>query len=197
MSDDERARWDQRYASGDYVPRADPSSFLLEWLPRLPVGRALDVATGMGRNALALAEAGYEVDALDISGVAIDRARSRAQQRGLEINWVVADLDTDAFPGSDYGLITLFRYHNPRLWARLESALAPDGWILIEHHLQTHCRDVVGPDDDAFRIAPGELLRSFGDVRVVHYSETVEPADDGEAVSVVARFAACAGDPGW
>jgi SAM-dependent methyltransferase len=197
VSDEERARWDHRYASGEYVPRTDPAPFLLEWLPRIPVGRALDVATGTGRNALALAEAGFDVDAIDISGVAIDRARAQAQRRGLEINWLVADLDGDALPDRRYELITVLRYHNPRLWAPLAAALVPDGWILVEHHLQTHRRDVVGPRDDAFRLAPGELLRSFEELRVVHYSESVEPADDGEARYVIARFAACAGDPGW
>jgi SAM-dependent methyltransferase len=197
MSDDERARWDHRYASGAYVPRTSPTPFLLEWLPRVPVGAALDVATGTGRNAFALAEAGYEVDAVDISVVAIDRAREEARRRGADINWLVADLDEDALPDRRYELITVLRYHNPRLWARLESALAPDGWILIEHHLQTHRRDVVGPSDDAFRLAPGELLRSFDGLRVVHYTERVEPADDGASTFVIARFAACAGDPGW
>lgn len=197
MSDDERARWDHRYASGEYVPRSHPTPFLLEWLPRIQVGRALDVATGTGRHAFALAEAGFEVDAVDISGVAIDRARGEAQRRGLDINWLVADLDDDPLPDRRYELITVLRYHNPRLWLRLESALAPDGWILIEHHLQTHRRDAVGPRDDAFRLAPGELLGSFEDLRVVHYSESVEPADHGEAPYVLARFAACAGDPGW
>lgn len=197
MSDDERARWDLRYASGEYVPRAHPSPFLLEWLDRIPVGRALDVATGTGRNAFALAEAGYEVDAVDISEVAIDRARAEAQRRGLDVNWWVADLDSDALPGRDYGLITVLRYHNPRLWAQLESALAPDGWVLIEHHLRTHRSDVGGPRDDAFRLAPGELLQAFDDLRVVHYSESVEPADNADTRLVIARLVACAGDPGW
>ncbi len=197
MSDDERARWDLRYASGEYVPRAHPSPFLLEWLDRIPVGRALDVATGTGRNAFALAEAGYEVDAVDISEVAIDRARAEAQRRGLDVNWWVADLDSDALPGRDYGLITVLRYHNPRLWVQLESALAPDGWVLIEHHLRTHRSDVGGPRDDAFRLAPGELLQAFDDLRVVHYSESVEPADNADTRLVIARLVACAGDPGW
>jgi SAM-dependent methyltransferase len=196
-SQDERAHWDHRYASGDYVPRTRPAPFLLEWLDRIPVGRALDIATGTGRNAFALAEAGHEVDAVDISNVAIERARAESQRRGLEVNWLVADLDRDALPGDGYGLITVLRYHDSQLWARLTSALAQDGWILIEHHLQTHRKGVAGPKREAFRLAPGELLRSFGDLRVVHYSESVEPSDDGDALYVLARLVACAGDPGW
>jgi SAM-dependent methyltransferase len=197
VSQDERSRWDRRYATGEYLPRTRPAPFLLEWLDRLPVGRALDVATGTGRNALALAEAGYAVDAVDISAVAIDLARTEAERRGLEVRWHVADLDTEPLPGDGYDLITVVRYRDPELWPRLVSALAPGGWILVEHHLRTHREDVVGPSDDAFRLAPGELLAAFGDLRVVHYTERVEPTDDGEGTFVIARLVACAGDPGW
>jgi protein-L-isoaspartate O-methyltransferase len=197
VSEQERTRWDHRYAAGEYVPRSDPTPFLLEWLDRIPPGRALDIATGTGRNALALAEAGSDVDAVDISTVAIDRARAEAERRGLQVNWVVADLDTDVLPGDGYDLITVLRYRNPALWPRLKAALAPDGWILVEHHLRTTRVDASGPSDDAFRLAPGELLDAFGALRIVHYSEAVEPADDGGAVFVIARMVACAGEPGW
>jgi SAM-dependent methyltransferase len=197
VSQDERSRWDRRYATGEYVPRSRPAPFLLEWLDRLPLGRALDVATGTGRNALALAEAGYAVDAVDISAVAIDQARAEAERRGIDVRWVVADLDTDPLPGDGYDLITVVRYRNRDLWPRLVAALAPGGWILVEHHLQTHREDVAGPSDAAFRLAPGELLAAFGALRIVHYTEREEPTDDGESTFVLARLVACAGDPGW
>jgi len=196
MSQDERERWDRRYAQGEYVARTQPTPFLDEWLDRIPVGRALDVATGTGRNALHLAEAGYEVDAIDISAVAVGRAREEAARRGLEVNWVVADLDEDPLPGRDYDLVTVLRYRNPALWPRLVQALAPDGWVVIEHHLRTHL-DVEGPDSPEFRLEPGELLRAFGDLRIVHYSEQVEPADRPDTRFAIARLVACAGDPGW
>jgi tellurite methyltransferase len=197
VSEDERTRWDRRYATGEYVARTDPSPFLLPWLDRIPVGRALDVATGTGRNALALADAGHRVDAVDISGVAIDRARAEGQRRGLGVNWVVADLDTGALPGDGYDLIAVLRYRNPALWPRLAAALAPDGWIVIEHHLRTSRDDVAGPSDAAFRLAPGELLEVFGHLRIVYYAETEEPTDDGGSLFLLARLVACAGDPGW
>jgi SAM-dependent methyltransferase len=197
VSHEERSRWDSRYATGEYEPRTQPSPFLLEWLDRIPVGRALDVATGTGRNALALADAGFEVDAVDISAVALERARAEGEERGLQVDWVHADLDDGVLPGDGYDLVAVLRYRNPDLWPRLASALAPDGWIVIEHHLRTSREDVVGPSDDAFRLAPGELLGAFRDLRVVHYSENVEPTDDGEALFVIGRLVACAGDPGW
>lgn len=197
VSLEERSTWDRRYASGDYVPRSHPTPFLLTWLDRIPVGRALDVATGAGRNALALAHAGFTVDAIDISSVAIDMARTEAERRELDVNWIVDDLDTTAFRDVAYDLITVMRYRSPELWPRLQAVLARDGWVLIEHHLRTTLEGVAGPSDDTFRLAPGELLEAFRGLRIVHYSEAVEPTDDGEAQFVIARMAACAGDPGW
>ena len=196
MSDEERAHWDRRYAEGEYVPRTSASPFLLEWLERVPVGRALDIATGTGRNALALAEAGFVVDAVDISEVAIEQARGQSEQRGLDVNWIVADLDADPLPGEGYDLVTVVRYR-PSHWSRLRDALAPDGWILVDHHLKTSREDAAGPSSEAFRVAPGELLHAFAGMRILHYAETVGPSGMGGGEFVLVRCVACAGDPGF
>ncbi len=194
MSEAERVKWDQRYAEGDYRPRPWASPFLEEWLPRLGSGRALDVACGAGRNALALAAAGFDVEAVDISAVAIDMGRQAAADRGLEIDWRVADLDELSLPAGRYQLITVFRYRNRDLWPRLIPALAPDGWLLIEHHFRTTA-DVAGPPDD-FRLEPQELLRAFAGLRIVHYQETIE-TDRSDLLFALQRMAACAGNPGF
>ncbi len=196
MTEAERQRWDARYASGDYQARPFPSPLLTEWLPRLPGGHALDVATGTGRNALALAEAGYDVHAVDVSAVAIGRARSEADRRGVQVRWEVADLDELALAAGSYDLVTVFRYRNPELWPRLVEALAPDGWIVVEHHLRTTL-DAAGPEDPAFRLEPQELLRVFGELRVIRYEETLEPGDDPAQTYALARLVACKGDPGF
>ena len=76
MSADDAERWNARYADGAYAGRTRPSQLLLQW-QRLPrVGRALDVACGAGRNALHLAGLGYQVDAVDVSSAALQRAAS-------------------------------------------------------------------------------------------------------------------------
>ncbi len=199
MTQAERDRWDQRYAEGDYEPRAHPTPFLEDWLDRIPAGQGLDLATGTGRNALRLAEAGFRVTAVDVSSVAIDRARAEAERRGLEVDWRTADLDDLDLEGGAYDLITVIRYRNPDLWPRLIPALAPNGWVLVEHHLRSSA-DVGGPHDPAFRLEPGELLHAFGALRIVHYSEALEPADHPQAEGrtfAIARLVACKGDPGW
>lgn len=193
---DERTAWDRRYTEGDYVPRTAPSPFLQEWLDRLPRGRALVVACGTGRNAMRLAEAGFDVDAVDISEVAIERAATEAARRGLGVRWHVAAMDDFDIPASTYRLITNIRYRNPRLWPRLVEGLAPDGWVLVEHHLKSTA-DVVGPSQPEFRLDPQELLRAFASLRIVSYSEVLEAGDLDVGSYALARMAACKGDAGF
>ena len=198
MTDREREYWDERWTEGSYTSRASSSPFLDDWLPHVPRGRALDLACGTGRNALRLAEQGFEVTAMDVSVVAIDRARATAAERGLDVDWQVADLD-EAELGGPWDLVTVFRYRNPGLWPRIADALAPNGWVLVEHHLSTPL-DAGGPSTDDFRLAPQELLAAFGHLRVVHYEEVVEPSDHPDLPDtrfVSARIAAVHGDPGY
>ncbi|MCH8990304.1 MAG: class I SAM-dependent methyltransferase [Acidobacteria bacterium] len=196
MTETERENWDRRYAKGDYQPRTEPAPFLEEWLNRLPTGRALDVACGTGRNALRLAEVGYATEAVDISEVAIERARSEADRRGLTIEWRRADLDKIELPEARYDLITVIRYVNRDLWPRLVAALSPNGAVLIEHHLQTEAV-VDGPQSPEFRLRPQELLAAFRDLRIVYYSETLEPADRPNATFALARMVAYQGHRSW
>lgn len=192
----EREAWNRRYAEGEYTPRRHPAPFLEEWVERLPAGRALDVACGTGRNALRLAEAGWRVDAVDISEVAIERARAEATRRGLDIDWQVSDIDDfEMVPGA-YQAVTVIRYRNRELWPRLLEALAPDGWVLVEHHIKSS-REVSGPQNPEFRLDPQELLEEFAALRIVHYAERLEAADDGGRYYALARLVACKGDPGF
>lgn len=196
MSDEERQRWDQRYATGDYRPRSWPTPFLERWSPRFGGGKALVVACGAGRNALYLAEQGFEVTGVDISEVAIERATLEARSRGLSIEFVVTDLDDFRPEPGSFDLITVIRYRNPHSWPRLVEALAPDGWILAEHHMKSTA-DVAGPTSPEFRLDPGELLEAFAGLRIVHYSESIEPADDETAAYAIQRVIACKGNPGY
>ncbi len=197
MTEDERDKWDDRYASGDYQPRTWPSPFLEEWIPQLRTGRALVLACGTGRNAIRLAEAGFQVEGVDISPVAVARAGAEASRRGVDVEWRVADLDDVDLEPSAYDLITVIRYRNRALWPRLPGALAPDGFLLVEHHLQTPLA-VAGPSSPGFRLEPQELLdECSGALRIVHYSEVLEPADKTGSMYALARMAACKGNPGF
>lgn len=195
MTADEKARWDERYSSGDYEPRTEPAPLVELGIHYISPGRALVLACGAGRNALRLAEAGFEVEALDVSSVAIGMATTAAEELGVDVNWRVADLDEAEFEPESYDLITMIRYNNRNLWSAMIDALKPNGWILMEQHLHTR-RDVVGPSGP-FRVQPGEILKAFKEFRIVEYFEAFGPfGRDGETTATNGILA-CKGDPGW
>ena len=186
MSAAERDKWDARYRDGAYRSRTNPTALLAEWLPRLPRGRALDVACGAGRNALYLAANGYEVTALDISPVALDRGRRAAAERGLEVNWLCEDLDEDpehALPDGAFDLIVWVRYVHRTLMPHLIARLTDGGALLCEQHLATDA-PVAGPTSAGFRLAPGELRRSATSLRIAHSYEGLVVDPDGRSVAL-------------
>src|SRR6266508_1187021 len=106
MSLDDQVRWDRQHAE---THGAEPPSTLLRQIlesdgRQCPPGRALDIAAGKGRNALYLAERGFEVVAVDISRVALDVARLHAKEKQARINWKQLDLE-QSFPQGEYDLI--------------------------------------------------------------------------------------------
>jgi SAM-dependent methyltransferase len=190
----DRDKWDERYRSGAYEGRTHPTELLAEWLPRLPKGRALDVACGIGRNALYLAEKGYAVDAVDISSVALERARETARARHLAIHWAELDLESEALPDERYDLIVMVRYTHLALVPQLVARLAPGGHLLCEEHLQTH-REVVGPTNARFRMRPNELLNAAKrDLRILYYREGLIDDPDGRTAAL-AQLVGCVGSP--
>ena len=195
MSGAERDKWNERYRDGAYETRAHPTALLSEWLPRLPVGRALDVACGAGRNALYLAANGYGVDALDVSDVALARAKRSAEERGVDVDWICADLDEPrgaALPRVDYDLIIWVRYIHRDLMPYLVERLRPGGVLLCEQHLLTEAT-VAGPRNPAFRLAPGELELMARDLQVLHYNEGPIVDPDGRAVALAQLVATAPG----
>lgn len=188
MSQADRDKWDRRYREGSYLARVNPTQLLADWLPRLPAGRALDVACGAGRNALFLAEAGYEVDAVDISAIALERARQSATERNVEVNWLLADLEEAPPPAHRYDLIVMVRYVNHALVPRLLEMLTDGGYFLCEQHLVSD-HDVAGPGNPAFRLQPGQLKDLADDTYVVHYHEGLVDDPDGRRVALAQLIA--------
>jgi SAM-dependent methyltransferase len=194
VSEVERDKWDERYRSGSYEGRTHPTALLAEWLPRLPVGRALDVACGAGRNALFLAAAGFEVDALDISAVGLERGRRTAQQRALNLHWLCADLDADpgdALPAITYDLIVWVRYINHDLMPYLAARLNAGGHLICEQHLATTA-NVIGPTNPAFRLEPNQLRDSAQGLRVLEYREGEITDPDGRLTALAQLVASAA-----
>lgn len=119
-------------------------------------GHALDVACGIGQNAIWLAQHGFSVDAVDISPVALDHARQAAVQAGVTVNFIQADLDRWSPPLEAYDLVIGFRFLNRRLWPRIKTALRPGGWLVY----QTFNLHKLRPDSNF----PREYLLDVGEL---------------------------------
>ena len=167
MTDADRNKWDERYAessSGDGAGSA--SSWLLEHLPLVQPGPALDVACGMGRNAIHLARHGFHVDAIDISKVGLQKAAQLAPDTASTVNWLCVDLLPAStglelkIPRRDYQLIVMCFFVDEGLLGALPHYLAPGGWLLVEEHMLWP-RPVAGPRSDRFRVEPGALAANL------------------------------------
>ncbi|WP_122089028.1 class I SAM-dependent methyltransferase [Halalkalicoccus subterraneus] len=182
MTDEERARWNERYRERE--PPTEPSDLLREVVDSLPVGRALDVATGGGRNALFLADRGYAVDAIDVSEEGLGIARGRAEDRDLSerIEFVRNDVEEYDFPVETYDAIVVSHYYSLNALSDLKKALAPGGVLLYTHRLRPP-----GDDSHRFRFRPNDLLRACLDLRIVRYEEPMAITADATDVRLVAR----------
>lgn len=186
MSAAERDKWDARYRDGAYESRTHPTALLAEWLPQLPRGRALDVACGAGRNALFLAVNSYAVTAIDISRVALERGRRAAEERGLTVEWLCADLDEDlerTLPAGPFDLIVWARYVHKKLMPHLVARLDLGGALVCEQHLVNDA-PVAGPTSSEFRLAHGELRGSARGLRIEHSYEGLAVDPDGRSVAL-------------
>lgn len=177
-----------------------PSAFIRRWLPRVPRGRALDVAMGEGRHALALAAEGFAVLGVDRSAAAVDAARREAAARGLPLETRVLDLAQhglaplvarDRGAGLSFALIVNVNYLQRDLLPALGGALAPGGWLLFETFTTEHPRVCKAdrPSNPDFLLRPGELREAFPDLIIEAYAEGVFPAEGGDR-KAVARMAA-------
>lgn len=102
----EATDWDDRYRATDRLWSAEPNTFVADRLADREPGVGLDLASGEGRNAVWLAERGWEMTAVDFSSVAIDRGR----EHSVEVEFVVADVLTWQ-PDRSYDLVLIAYLH--------------------------------------------------------------------------------------
>ncbi len=162
------AGWDERYAAVDLVWGAEPNRWLAAEVADLPPGRALDLAAGEGRNAIWLARRGWDVTAVDFSGVAVERGRRLAGSEAADvagrIAWKVADVREEVGPAGAYSLVCVVYLHlvtdeRRRTVRHAAAAVAPGGVLLVVGHDTTNLTEGVGgPQDPLVLFTPGDIL---------------------------------------
>lgn len=148
------------------------------WLPR--EGRALDLACGAGRNALALAERGLRVLAVDLSVEGLRLAARRARERALPVQPVLADLRRFAVRPGSVRVVVNTRFLCRETFALIREALAPGGLVLFETFHADEL-DVLGGDIRRdFVLEPGELRAAFRGLEILLHEEGVFRRPEGE-----------------
>jgi len=178
MSDKEK--WDKRYSH--ISTERGPASLLVENAHLLPGGKALDVAMGSGNNAFFLACRGYEVTGVDISTVAVTSVRERAEENGLLIQAVEADLGQFSVDEDAYDLVVNFYYLDRNIIPKLKKGLKKNGIIFFETYT-TEQRQFGGPSNPDHLLKPNELLLSFLDFFIIFYHERIIPGKEPRAVA--------------
>ncbi len=189
MSKDDEIRWDQQHSQSQIGEH--PGSFLRQMMEDyalvLPRGRALDIACGKGRNALYLAELGFEVVALDISAVALEQGRKRAELKRLRIDWRQTDLEEVRLDEAAFDLVVNFNYLQRSLMGQIKRAVKSGGYVIFETYLIDQ-KEIGHPQNPAYLLGHNELLESFRDFRILYYREG--KSADADVVSHRAGIAA-------
>jgi 2-polyprenyl-3-methyl-5-hydroxy-6-metoxy-1,4-benzoquinol methylase len=173
MSVSDRQRWNEKYAAKPVPDKIAPDNWLAEQTSSLHPGRALEVACGLGDNAIWLSQQGWTVDAVDISSLGLASAETLAQNIAARVNWIAADIDDFVPQLHAYDLMFVFRFlDRVRLPGIAQQALRPGGRLIYETFTAAHIKR---PDshmkNSAFALEPQELPRLFHQLDVVSYVE--------------------------
>lgn len=181
--------WEERYAQGENLDFT-PSPLLVEVAEMATPGRALDLGSGHGRNALYLARLGWSVVAVDASRAAIQILRKRSAAAQLPVEARVANLETGEFAiqPSGYDLICDFFYLQRNLFPQIREGVRPGGVFVAEIHLRDDsAKD--GPRSPEFVLEAGELRQEFSAWKILFYSEATQPGRSRPTARIIARRA--------
>jgi tellurite methyltransferase len=185
---DERTSWNQRYRQRSHSSlEPDPllvSSYEEFIQPLLPKGGiVLDVAGGVGRHGLWLAQRNWKVDLVDISEVGIAQAKQNAGLCAANIRFRVEDLRKFSFPKEHYDLVLVFFYLERTIFPDLLRTLRPGGLLLYKTYTREQGKFRGGPSHPMYLLKPNELLEAFSELEILFYRETIRQRGLAELVA--------------
>jgi SAM-dependent methyltransferase len=201
-SPSEFERWEERFATPEYVFGTEPNAFLKSQAGVLPkTGKALAIADGEGRNGVWLAEKGLDVLSVDFSPTALAKAQALARQRGVTLRTLQADIIAWDWPSAEFDVVVgiFFQFVGPseraRIFAGMRKALKPGGLLLLEGYGPKQLEYKTGGPSELENLYTEELLRAefagFSEVAVKAYdsmmSEGIRHVGMAALVDLVAR----------
>ncbi|MGB6386443.1 MAG: class I SAM-dependent methyltransferase [Terriglobales bacterium] len=188
-SEEQRARWDLKYEQGlPSLTELDPffiSAYEKFVKPSLPnAGAALDLAGGLGRHALWLADRNWKVTVVDLSDVAIGKLSQTALERNVKLEVLVGDSSEYKFEPARFDLIVLFYHLDRKLFPKIISALKAGGLLICKMGLRWDSRDTL-TTSDASPLHRNELPSLVAGLDLLHHKE--RPVRDRGVVELVGR----------
>ena len=156
MTEQDREKWNSKYQKN--YGNSDPSEILEKYISLASHGNALDLACGNGRNSKFLVQKGFQVDAVDISNIAINHLVGKDPR----INVICEDVDTWQIPQDRYQIIINIRFMDRRLFPMIQKGLNLGGVLIFESFID---------EKKDYCLKPNELLNAFESFHVVYYEE--------------------------
>jgi 2-polyprenyl-3-methyl-5-hydroxy-6-metoxy-1,4-benzoquinol methylase len=168
--------WDERYSTDAYIFGTAPNVFLASQAGLIRPGmRALAIADGEGRNGVWLAGQGVQVHAIDMSPVALAKARKLAAERGVTLDFELADILDWNWPQAAYDLVAaIFIQFAPppqreRIIEGIRRSLKPGGLLILQGYTPKQVEFATGGPPHAANLYTAGLLRDwFGDWDILH-----------------------------
>ena len=197
---DPRSLWEERFGAAEYVFGTEPNGFLQARVGDLPAGRALCLAEGEGRNAVFLAQSGWDVASVDLSQAGVAKTLRLAAERGVEVDATQGDLATFDLGEEQWDVIVSIFAHVPPpvrrdLHRRVASALAPGGVLLLEAYTPDQVgRGTGGPPVAELTMTLDGLRDELAGLELLHGEELEREVVEGHGhngtgavVQVIAR----------
>jgi len=173
MSLKDKEKWDAKYGDGDRISAKVPSDWLTIHTGLLSgKGKALDIAAGEGRNSIFAASLGYEVVCMDISEVALSKARALASKNNVKITTLSADLDNNSLPENEYDLVLCFNFLERNLFPEIHNTLKTGGILFYETFTVDYLK--YSSFKRQWVLEHNELLKTFEGFRILRYREVDE-----------------------
>ena len=183
--------WDERYATAGYLFGKRPAQFLVDQKANLEhEARALAVADGEGRNSVYMAEQGLDVVAMDGSPVAVEKAKKLAAERGVAVDFRVADIFAWDWKPEAYDLVVaiFIQFMGPadrkRVFEGMVRTLRPGGTLLLHGYgPEQLAYGTGGPPHEANMYTEALLRDAFGAMDVIRLASYDRAVDEGRGHS--------------
>lgn len=177
--------WNKKYSVEDYIYGKEPNEFFRASLERLTPGKVLFLGEGEGRNSVFAAEQGWDVDALDSSSAAMEKAIKLAAERNVKINYQLADVCNYNYEAKKYDLVALIYLHlheseRTELHQKIIRSLRKDGIVILEAFDKSQINnDSGGPKNPDLLYTFEDIINDFIDLDFLELSKSSMPLNEG------------------